>query len=207
MDNSIQANLEVIRFIGGMVPEASIVSNDRITIKRIHYGKDTLDCLLKIYHHADLTLQYRPLIQITRTQRNSGLAKVYDVAYLRGDTYVVEERVQGHTLREEMKNRYLLLSKDRIEAAYTVEEARARGIAFLGPSLHAAKAAGVISADTLFLPTEILFIAESICSALSTLHAHKIIHGDIRPENIMVEVDGSVKLIDYDNTTFYDYQN
>lgn len=42
-----------------------------------------------------------------------------------------------------------------------------------------------------------LKISGQICSALSHAHARKVIHRDIKPHNIMVKTDGSVKVMDF----------
>ena len=40
-------------------------------------------------------------------------------------------------------------------------------------------------------------IGSQICQALSVAHAHGIIHRDIKPQNIMVQPDGNVKVMDF----------
>jgi serine/threonine protein kinase len=46
-------------------------------------------------------------------------------------------------------------------------------------------------------------IAGSLCDALSALHTLGIIHRDVKPENVMIDSDGVVKLIDYDTAKLY----
>ena len=41
-----------------------------------------------------------------------------------------------------------------------------------------------------------------VCEALAHLHRHGIVHGDIKPENIVVGTDGCVRLIDLDMASF-----
>jgi len=40
-------------------------------------------------------------------------------------------------------------------------------------------------------------IASRVCEALEYLHAHKVVHRDLKPQNIMLCQDGSVRLMDF----------
>ena len=46
-------------------------------------------------------------------------------------------------------------------------------------------------------PRKVAQIGAQVCSALSVAHAHDIIHRDIKPQNIMVQPDGNVKVMDF----------
>ncbi len=41
-------------------------------------------------------------------------------------------------------------------------------------------------------------VIKELCSALGALHSLNIIHRDVKPENVMVDTSGAVKLIDFD---------
>ena len=44
---------------------------------------------------------------------------------------------------------------------------------------------------------EALRIAGSVCSALSYMHGHKMLHLDLKPKNIMLDSEGGIRLIDF----------
>lgn len=58
-------------------------------------------------------------------------------------------------------------------------------------------------ADNLYSPDGVKAVIRSLCDALDFLHNHKIIHKDIKPENVMVDSNGNVKLIDFDAARIY----
>ena len=46
-------------------------------------------------------------------------------------------------------------------------------------------------------PKKVAQIGSQICGALSVAHKHEIIHRDIKPQNIMVQPDGNIKVMDF----------
>ncbi len=46
-------------------------------------------------------------------------------------------------------------------------------------------------------PQKVAQIGSQICGALSVAHKHEIIHRDIKPQNIMVQPDGNIKVMDF----------
>jgi len=48
-----------------------------------------------------------------------------------------------------------------------------------------------------FSLTQIKFIAAQVILALECLHSHKIIHKDIKPENILLDEEGYIRLCDF----------
>ena len=57
--------------------------------------------------------------------------------------------------------------------------------------------------DNLYSPIGVKKIISTLCDALHFLHQNKIIHKDIKPENIMIDNNGNVKLIDFDAARIY----
>ena len=50
-----------------------------------------------------------------------------------------------------------------------------------------------------YIPQEhIVWILERLLSLVGYLHSYRIVHGNIKPENIMIDSSGNVKLIDFD---------
>ena len=46
------------------------------------------------------------------------------------------------------------------------------------------------------MPTRVRMMAQ-VCDAVDYLHTHAIAHRDIKPKNILVTLDGQVKLVDF----------
>ena len=177
MDDNIRKQLALISFLGGPFPTKIVCEKNNVTILRFTYGDDETDCLLKVYH-GDLTLTetYRQIAEITRKNDRCGLAKIYDVMEWGSDVYVIEERVQGHTLREEIRA--------RVNQA-TADEEDGMG--------HAGE-------GSLFSKEEVVSIGLQLCEALEIMHRNGLNHLDIKPENIMVQIDKSIRLIDFDGS-------
>ena len=55
----------------------------------------------------------------------------------------------------------------------------------------------------LYSPSGVGKVISSLCDALDLLHSHQIIHKDIKPENVMIDSGGNVKLIDFDAARLY----
>lgn len=59
------------------------------------------------------------------------------------------------------------------------------------------EAGDLVKGDAVDDPDEIRSIGIGICDALSFMHDHDIIYRDLKPDNIMVEADGTPKIIDF----------
>ena len=59
-----------------------------------------------------------------------------------------------------------------------------------GSDLRAAMVAGLA-------PTAALSIVRQICDGLEYAHAHGVVHRDVKPENVLLKADGTVKIADF----------
>lgn len=57
--------------------------------------------------------------------------------------------------------------------------------------------------ENLYTPSGVKSVIGSLCDALHFLHSNKIIHKDIKPDNVMIDNNGTVKLIDFDAARIY----
>src|SRR5690606_23210411 len=46
-------------------------------------------------------------------------------------------------------------------------------------------------------PAEALRITPQICAALQYAHEHGVVHRDVKPENILIDTSGQVKIADF----------
>lgn len=51
--------------------------------------------------------------------------------------------------------------------------------------------------DGRLAPDALVPVVEGLCSGLSAVHAHGVVHGDLKPANVFLLADGSVKLVDF----------
>lgn len=88
-----------------------------------------------------------------------------------------------------------VLEHPNICAVYGIEEAD--GHHFIVMQLVEGKTLDSAIHDEPFEINRVLDLAEQIAGALSSAHAHGIIHRDIKPQNIVVTASGQVKVLDF----------
>ncbi|MGB9739029.1 MAG: serine/threonine protein kinase [Chloroflexus sp.] len=52
-------------------------------------------------------------------------------------------------------------------------------------------------------PSDAITIAYELCRTVRILHAHRIVHGDLHPQNIIVRRDGAVVLVDFGLSRYF----
>jgi serine/threonine-protein kinase len=72
------------------------------------------------------------------------------------------------------------------------------GLRFLSMEFVAGRTLGQLIESEKILPVEVgLRIAKQVCCGLAAIHALGIVHGDIKPQNVMVEPSGRAKIMDF----------
>ena len=78
----------------------TITVSEKRKIEQIFYEPRQMPCVLKTYYSRDLSEVYQKLKAI----RHENLAVIYDILFCDGNTYVIEENIDGETLAEHLKN-------------------------------------------------------------------------------------------------------
>jgi serine/threonine protein kinase len=101
--------------------------------------------------------------------------------------YIVMQPVDGIDLRSLVSPRYLELAKSRS----TAQEWK-----------HFTKVIVSIKNGRVCLqPGLSLYIMRNVLRGLSALHQKGFVHGDVKPTNIMIDIQGTVKLVDFGRAT------
>lgn len=98
-----------------------------------------------------------------------------------GIRMMLMKRVKGYDLRELMNPGMLECVKGRDHTLWTE---LTKAVAGAGPQ------------HTQFQPGAAVAVIRSCLEALDNLHSRGIVHGDVRPSNIMITPEGEVKLVD-----------
>ncbi len=115
---------------------------------------------------------------------NIAAAKTLERDEVTGDTYLVMECVVGVNLRQWRKQRGKLDTGSSKRAG----EHAAAGAVKVGPR---EPLAGCRTLD------EALPVLRQVAAALDFAHSRKIIHRDVKPSNVMLSADGTVKVLDF----------
>ncbi len=116
-------------------------------------------------------------------------------------TVVIKHLNHSTTATDEWKSQYRArlqqlgqINNPQLARAFTLEEADGQTFIvrehFVGRNLTEVMAAG------LPIPARILKIALELVGQLGSLHGHGLVHGNITPTNIIIEPNGTARLID-----------
>jgi eukaryotic-like serine/threonine-protein kinase len=67
----------------------------------------------------------------------------------------------------------------------------------VGELIEGGSLAGILAARGPLPPAQAAQLAATVCAALAAAHAHGIVHGHLTPANVLLAVDGQVKLTDF----------
>ena len=87
------------------------------------------------------------------------------------------------------------LKHPNIVTIYSVEEAR--GLHFIAMELVEGHPLSKLIEEGGLPPERVLDLAIPLCSAVADAHAHDITHRDLKPDNVMVDNEGQVKVLDF----------
>jgi formylglycine-generating enzyme required for sulfatase activity len=112
-------------------------------------------------------------------------------------TLVLEDEEALAVLRHEAKRNRQLIHPSILRVYDLVEEDGWLAVsmdAFTGGTLATRQ---VATPQGIFEPAEIKSWIESICQTLDDAHRIKLVHGDVRPENVIIEEDGRVRVASF----------
>jgi len=121
--------------------------------------------------NKETTKRFEQEAQATAALNHPNIVTIYEIGEFENQTYISMEYVDRMSLREKMD------SNPPLKA--TEGSTRGREIR------------GCLTFD------EIINITTQICKGLSKAHKAGIVHRDIKPDNILIDVDGRVKILDF----------
>jgi len=102
------------------------------------------------------------------------------------------------------EQRQMILAEARIAAALNhpgvttiYEVGEHEGRPFIAMELVAGKTMRALLQEGAFEPRRLIRFATQIAEALEAVHSHGVRHGDVKPENIVVQADDRIKLLDF----------
>src|SRR5215472_10037894 len=100
--------------------------------------------------------------------------------------------------------RRMILAEARIAAALNhpsvttiYEVGEHQGQLFIAMELVCGKTMRALLQEGAFEPRRLIRFATQIAEALEAVHSHGVRHGDVKPENIVVQADDRIKLLDF----------
>jgi TolB-like protein/predicted Zn-dependent protease/predicted Ser/Thr protein kinase len=132
-----------------------------------------------------------------------GMGVVYRARDLRLER-TVALKLLAEEYAQRTEQRQLILSEARAAAALNhpgvttiYEVGEHEGRLFIAMELVAGKSLRELLREGAFEPRRLIRFATQIAEALEAVHLHGVRHGDIKPENIVVQADDRIKLLDF----------
>ncbi|MCM1133910.1 MAG: serine/threonine protein kinase [Ruminococcus flavefaciens] len=151
------------------------ISNDYYLVKELNNSEDN-----PIYLYRHRTTRENIVVHINNSA-DSGVYEVYNLLKMIRHRHITK-----------------ILDTARTGSGFVATEEYIDGIT-LGNML----CNSVDGSFTAMNPTGVRRILAQLCDGLFVLHSMGIIHRDINPNNIMIAVDGTVKIIDFDISKLY----
>lgn len=142
--------------------------------------------------------------EITEKVGGGGMANVYKARRLRDDRVVAIKALKPEFLEDEefvarfKREAHAVSGLKHPSIVDTIDVGEENGVYFIvmeyveGETLKdSIRRNGALNVEAA------IHIGIQICRALDYAHAHRVIHRDIKPQNILVSVDGTVKVADF----------
>ena len=136
--------------------------------------------------------------QLVKVLKNTDKTKIFVLRHKELGRELVKRSVEGSG---EVYSVLRTLSHPNISNVYEVFKSET-GVTVLEEYIDGQTVAEYLK-DNLYTPSGVKSIIGSLCDALDFLHSNKIIHKDIKPENVMIDNSGTVRLIDFDAARIY----
>jgi len=132
-----------------------------------------------------------------------GMGVVYRAKDLQLQRTVALKLLSGEFTRDD-EQRQRILVEARVAAALNhpgvttiYEVGEHDGRLFIAMELVTGKTMRALLQETAFEPRRLIRFATQIAEALEAVHSHGVRHGDVKPENIVVQADDRIKLLDF----------
>ena len=132
-----------------------------------------------------------------------GMGVVYRAKDLRLERTVALKLLSEERARQS-EQRHMILAEARAAAALNhpavttiYEVGEHEDCLFIAMELVAGRTMRALLHEGAFEPRRLIRVASQIAEALEAVHSHGFRHGDVKPENIVVQADDRIKLLDF----------
>jgi serine/threonine protein kinase/tetratricopeptide (TPR) repeat protein len=184
--------------LGPYEVEARIGSGGMGVVYRGRHRLTGKPAALKTVHVAlpEQIAAFRREVQVLAELEHPGIVRIIEQGLSSGTPWYAMELVEGRPLSALLRGPLaseteVVLGSSQRGTAPLTEDLRPRR-----PGAAAAPQSGERYRDRPPL-TELLGIVRQVCKALGFLHAHGLVHRDLKPDNILIQPDGNPVLVDF----------